>query len=232
MEQRQMETETFSSEREWEIDGIPVLTARLALPQPVDTADRTARRIRRYYRSQARAYLRYCEHGLLPLAAEACRTALAASRPLPVFHAELRYCVTYHEGGFWSLYTQSREPDVDGGTLLRRWGDTWDLRTGYPVPLSRFFPPRSGWKRQLLSQAAAEFQRREAAGQGPYVENWRKRLRRGFDPMNYYLTPEGLTVFFPMYTIDAREGIPVFTCPWDAPSGEGEVANGAPPHWR
>lgn len=221
---RQMETETFSAERQWEVEGIPVLTAAVSLPQPADTASRTTRRIRRYYRSQARAYLRFCERSLFPIAASACRAALDASRPLPVFRAELTYRVTYHEGGLWSLYTQSREPDTDGGTLLRRWGDTWDLRTGYPVPLSRFFPPRSGWKRQLLTQAAAEIRRQEAAGRAQYAEQWPKRLRRCFDPMNYYLTPEGLALFYPMYTIaPAGEAIPVFIFPRETSVGDAEA---------
>ena len=134
--------------------GIPVLTARIALPEPVGPETRLKRRIRRYYRTQCRAYLRYCGRQLFPMAAAAYRAALASSAPLPCFHAELTYHVTCHEGGFWSLYTQSQEPDDGGRTLLRRWGDTWDLRTGYPAALPSFFPPHSGWKKQLLHLAA------------------------------------------------------------------------------
>lgn len=210
-------TEVYSVERSWTAEGIPVLTARIALPQPTGRSDRIALRIRRYYRGQARAYLRYCEHQLLPMAAAACRTALENSTPLPDLTAELTYRVTYSEGGFWSLYTQSREPSEDGRTLLRRWGDTWDLRTGYPVPLSRFLPSRSSRKRQLTALAANEIQRQEQAGHARYLPDWPRRLRRCFNAMRFYLTAEGLVFFYPMYALAPPvEGIPAFLCPWEA----------------
>ena len=75
---------------------------------------------------------------------EEYRAALAASLPLPHFRAELTYQVTYNDGGLWSLYTQSRESGFSGRPTLLRHGDTWDLTSGYPVPLSAFFPRRSG----------------------------------------------------------------------------------------
>ena len=42
-----LETETFTAEREWVVEGIPVLTARIALPEPVGPETRLKRRIRR-----------------------------------------------------------------------------------------------------------------------------------------------------------------------------------------
>ena len=122
--------------------------------------------------------------------------------------------MTYNQGGLWSLYTQSRETAVSGPALLTRRGDTWDLSGGYPVELSAFFPPRSGCKKKLLSLAAEEIQRQERSGVSRYREDWRRALRRRFNAQNYYLTAEGLTLFFPMYAIaPAAEGIPVFTFP-------------------
>lgn len=211
---RQFETEIFAAERQWELEGIPVLTAGVSLPRPT-ASDRTSRRVGRYYRAQARAYLRYCDHFLFPMAVAACRAALEDSRPLPRFRAELTHRVTYDHDGFWSLYTQSREPEADGRTLLRRWGDTWDLRTGYPAELRSFFFRRSGWKRLLLERAEAEIRQQEAAGYTRYLPGWRRGLRRSFNPLRYYLTEEGVAFFYPMYTIaPAEAGIPVFHCLW------------------
>ena len=207
----ELRTEPFAAEREWTVEGIPVLTAAVELPQPLD-ADAVSRRIRRYYQAQCKAFLRYCERWLFPQAEAEYRAALAASAPLPCFRAELGYRVTYNSGGLWSLYTQSRE--VTGHTLLTRRGDTWDLAAGYPVPLSAFFPARSLWRRQLLALAAEDIQRQERAGIARYDPEWRKKLRR-FNSRNYYLTEEGLTYFFPMYAIaPAAEAIPAFTLPY------------------
>lgn len=216
-----LHTEAMTAEREWTVDDVPALSAAVSLPEPVPAADRVSRRIRRYYQLQCRSFLRYCEKVLLPQAAAEVRAALAASRPLPVFRAELTYQVTHNEGGLWSLYTQSRETVPGAPSLLLRRGDTWDLSDGYPVPLSAFFPRRSGWRRRLMEAAEAEVRRREAAGVSRYHEGVRRKLRRYFNPQNFYLTAEGLVFFYPMYAIaPAAEGVPAFLVPWE------EVRNG------
>ena len=86
--------------------------------------------------------------------------------------------------GLWSLYTQSRETPVSGPSLLTRRGDTWDLNGGYPVELSAFFPPRSSWKKLLLTLAAEDILRQERAGVSRYREDWRRTLRRQFNAQN------------------------------------------------
>ena len=76
-------------------------------------------------------------------------------------------------------------------------------------------PHRRGWKRRLLTLAAQEIQRQETAGYARYLDGWLRRLRQQFNPMRFYLTPEGLAFFYPMYAIaPAMEGIPVFTLPY------------------
>ncbi len=212
----QLSTEPLTAERTWTVEGIPVLTASVALPTPAEGASgAAARRIRRYYQLQRRAFLRSCRRWLLPEAAAEYRAALASSAPLPSFRAELEYRVTYNEDGLWSLYTQTREPDSDGRTLLTRRGDTWDLATGYPVPLAAFFPGRRGWKKALLTAAEADARRREAAGAARWNEDWRRCLRRRFNPENFYLTGDGLAFLYPLYALAPGTcGIPVFTVPY------------------
>nr|WP_326184298.1 RsiV family protein [uncultured Oscillibacter sp.] len=224
---RSLHTEPFAAEREWTVEGIPVLTASVSVPRPEPAADGVSRRIHRYYQLQCRAYLRYCERWLLPQAEAEYRAALAASAPLPCFRAELGYRVTYNQDGLWSLYTQSREVTLPGQTLVTRRGDTWDLAAGYPVPLGDFFPSRSPWRRRLLALAAAEIERRERAGIARYHEGWRRELRRHFNPQNFYLSGEGLVFFFPMYAIaPGTEGVPAFLLPY------GEEGARLPPEGR
>lgn len=228
----ELHTEPFAAEREWTVEGIPVLTASVTVPMPEPRTDSVSRRIHRYYQLQCRAYLRYCQRWLLPQAEAEYRAALAASAPLPCFRAELGYRVTYNEGGLWSLYTQSREVTLPGQTLVTRRGDTWDLAAGYPVPLGDFFPYRSPWKRRLLEAASSEILRQERAGISRYHEGWRRELRRRFNPQNFYLTAEGLAFFFPMYAIaPGAEGVPTFLLPYGegGPSAARPIGAEAPP---
>ena len=214
----QLQTEPFTIEREWAIDAIPVLTANISVPQPVLTSGANLRRIRRFYRLQARAYLRYCERRLFPLARQEYVAAQSVSAPLPCFHAALTYQITYNENNLWSLYTQSWEALGSGCTFLSRYGDTWDLSSGSPVPLNRFFPSVKKWKKTFFKCAAQEISRQESSGVSRYHPDWQKRLHRCFNSRNFYLTPEGITVFYPMYSIAPPvEGIPVFTIPFDLP---------------
>lgn len=206
----ELHTETFTAEREWTVDGIPVLSACVCVPQPVPAMDRVSRRIWRYYQLQCRSFLRYCEGWLLPQAADEYRAALEASTPLPQFQATLNYRVTYNEGGLWSLYTQSREVTLPGQTLMQRWG-------GYLGPADRLSGVHGGVLPPALRlEAAADgpgSSRDHPAGGGghrPVPENWKRLLRRRFNARSFYLTDEGLTFFYPMYAIaPAVEGIPL-----------------------
>ena len=223
-----LHTEAFTTERTWDADGIPVLTASVSVPFPVQESDAVSRRIRRFYQLQSRAYLHYCEQWLLPCAKAEYAAALATSAPLRCFHTELTYCVTYNDGGFWSLYTQSREPLPSGQTLLTRRGDTWDLTTGYPVPVTFFFPRNSRWKRKLLTRTAQEIEQQQRSGAAIYHPFWRKELRRSFNPRNFYLTGDGLAFFYPMHTLSPGADLPIFLFPYHelrpfsnaAPSGD------------
>ena len=217
----ELRTEPFAAEQEWEVEGVPVLSAQAQVPLPVPAEGRTARRIERFYRLQCRSFLRYCERCLYPQAAAEHRAALEASRPLPMSRAEMSYRVTYNEGGLWSLYTQVRETVGPGPATIVRRGDTWDLAAGYPVPLGDFFPAGAAWRRQLLRLAAEEVERRQRAGALRCHEHWRQALRKRFNPQNYYLTQDGLAFFYPMYALGpADQGLPVFLLPY---GGEGPV---------
>ena len=206
---------SMSAERVWDADGVPILQARASLPEPL-TSNPRLRKVRAFYRLQMRSFLRRCQSELRPWAESEYRTALEHSAPLPCFQAELAFQETYRAGRLWSLHTELREKTAPGPLWRRRWGDTWDLATGYPVALSDFFPPHSHWKQKLLAIAAEEIERQEKRGLSRYHPDWRRRLRRFLNPRNYCLTSEGLIFFFPMYALAPPiEGVPSFLCPWE-----------------
>ena len=210
----------LEQERVWEAEGLPVLRLELRLPQPPEACDdRVRRRIARYYQLQARACLHRCTHWLLPQAQAACAASLADGQPPLCFQVSLEHCITRNSDSLWSLFTQTRELTGAGPALLLRWGDTWDLRTGYLLSLPQFFPRKTPWKRLLLEHASSVMEAQERDGTACWRPDWRKQLRRRFDPRSFYLTEEGLCVFYGLFALGpAAEGIPVFSLPY-APEG-------------
>lgn len=156
----QLHTQPFAAEREWEVEGIPVLAAAISLPEPVGAGSALTRRIRRYYQLQCRAFLRYCEHWLLPQAAAEYRAALETSRPLPCFRAELGYRVTYNEGGLWSLYTQSRETGPPAAGFCSAGGIPGIWRRGIRWRSAAFSPPGTDGKKRCCPRRQRKFSAR------------------------------------------------------------------------
>ena len=206
----------LEAEKNWEMDGVAVLTATVCLPQAEPSA-RRFRRFNRYYRRFCRAYLSYCEQELLPRAKARCADALERSKPWEPLRASLGYRVSMESETLLSIVTDARESSPR--YLLRR-ADTWDRRGALPVPLQEFFPPRCRLRRSLLLHARTEAARRVGAGEASYCEEYRALLRRYLNLRSYYLTPEGLCWFYPMYLLgEAAEGVVVFTLPYDEENG-------------
>lgn len=201
-------------QRQWCVDGFPVLTLRLSLPSFAGD-DRRLRRIERCYARFGRCYERYCARFLLPRAAEAFHLAAAANRPFAPWEAEGSFRVTLQTPQLLSLTLDTVEPDCEAA-LRRRRSDTWDLRDGLPLALSDFFPGEPFPLRRPRAAARAAL----ATRVGELRPDWRLRLRTAAKGEHFYLTAEGLVFFYPMYALGgAALGIPEFLLPWGAQSG-------------
>ena len=133
-----MEEQRFrlrTAERTWTAADLPVLTASISLPEPVDEKNRAMRKIGWFYRLEERAYLRYCQTMLFPRAAALCRQALETSAPLPRCAAALNCRVTCDGGGLWSLTADMREQFGGHSRTLRR-SDTSAAVGVFPAAVS------------------------------------------------------------------------------------------------
>ena len=157
-------------EKTWESGGVPVLTAEVTLPC-CGGKSRRARRFDRYYRQYARAYLKYCEAELLPRAAETMHTALERSAPWSCARAVLAYRVTLVRGDILSLYTEGREEHLPPRLTLRR-AETWDRRTGFLLPLTAFFPPKTAVKKRLVRAARETAREQMETGTAAYYPDY------------------------------------------------------------
>ena len=197
-------------------DDLPLLTAQLRLPRWNGTG---GRRFDRYYGAYRRAFFSYCRNELLPQAVSALALARESGGALPEWQITLDTVITLQRGGILSLYTDTVERTGGHRTVLRR-SDTWDLSDGSPVPVGRFFPRGIHWRQKLLRAAADQIRQQQEQGIALYHPDWRRRLRTAFSGDRFYLTEQGLCLFYQMYAIaPAAEGVPVFLLPYDVEAG-------------
>ena len=199
--------------RQWTLEGIPILLAEAALPSLASSPH--CKRINRVYRQYLRAFYRFCAKELLPRAKADFYTATARSHPIPVTKCTLHSTLTYTETHILSLYTDLAAV-APGRSFSTRTADTWDLKTGFPLALCDFFPPRSVPKKELLTLARERAADRIAQG-FPFCEDYRRALRRHFSSHRFYLTPRGLVFYYqPGSTAPIGQGPVSFFVPYSA----------------
>lgn len=211
-----LQIKPYFAEHTFSDGDVPLLTVSAHLPI---WEGEHGKRFNRYYRAYSRAFMRYCQTSLLPMAQEVYHQAKENGGMIPDWHATLRTTLTCHCGTVVSLYTDSIEQLGEQRIVLRR-GDTWDMASGTPLRLVDLFPPRAHVRKRLLTTAQEQIEREERLGLYRYLPDWRGRLRRSFHPQHFYIDDEGLTFFYQLYAIaPPSEGIPTFFLPYDEEKG-------------
>ena len=211
-----LQIKPYFAEHTFSDGDVPLLTVSAHLP--IWEGDH-GKRFNRYYRTYSRAFMRYCQTSLLPMAQEVCHQAKENGGMIPDWHAMLRTTLTCHDGTVVSLYTDSIEQLGEQRIVLRR-GDTWDMASGTPLRLADLFPSHTLVRKRLVTTAREQIQREERLGLYRYLPDWRVRLFRSFNSQNFYIDDEGLTFFYQLYAIaPPGEGIPTFFLPYDADKG-------------
>ncbi len=191
-------------------EGEPVISLSLRWPKlPEDCAP--LRRIGRYYQQMANCWRSRWEVSLYARACAELDALRERSLPFRPWEVMLDFTVTYNEQGLLSLYTEAYEYTGGAHGITMRCGDTWCLCNGMPRPLSSFFPPKSHWKRTVLVRVTESIQAALSTGEALYFDDWETSVAREFDASRFYLTQQGVTVFYPLYTLAPyAEGIPAF----------------------
>lgn len=173
-----------------------------------------AARINRYYLHMNRQIIRYCKKRLLPHVIKAYKSAVERGEAFTETRVFAKSRLTYNENGILSIYTDISE-NSEFGSITIRFGDVWNLNTGCPVSLSAFFPYAKNYKKKIKDYVISEVSRLRHRELGSYFDRVKRNCRRYFTSDNFYLTDEGLVVFYQMYTIGPRSvGVPSFTLKW------------------
>lgn len=194
-----------------------VLMVDVKIDYPALTSgyDGNAMRFNMHYRQKAHKNYRYVSTKLYPAAVKQYNTAKTQNFPFNAFEFvevfEPTYCKKPLISLFYDLYEFTG--GAHGNTIRK--GNTWDMRKGTMIPLEALFERDYDYKSFILRYIESDARRRQITGMAHYFEGLSENLHKYFDEKNFYLTEEGIAIFYPLYTIAPYvEGIQVFIIPY------------------
>ncbi|MCL2402055.1 MAG: RsiV family protein, partial [Oscillospiraceae bacterium] len=117
--------------------------------------------------------------------------------------------------------------------ISERSGETFCLKSGWFYALESFFSPDTNFRKVLIKNAARTASIQQKSGTHRYFENFAQLIRKHFSPRNFYITAEGLTIFFDPLTIaPIAEEMPIFTLEFSAKSGLLLPSHTKPSIWK
>ena len=128
--------------------------------------------------------------------------------PVMVYEVYMSFEVTFNVRRIISLYVDEYifSGGAHGNTI--RSSQTWNLDKGIIVPLENFFPNNPYFMIDILK----EINKQIAKEPEIYFENTCSLVLETFDPKSYYLTQEGIVIYFQQYDIAPySSGIRTFT---------------------
>lgn len=136
--------------------------------------------------------------------------------PFNTFGLYMDYNVTYNQNCFLSIYFDNHEytGGAHGGTI--RSSETWELCSGMRIPLYSLFKPGTDYKLLLTGEIMKQAESYSRQNPGMYFEEYKSLIIKNFNEQSYYLTPEGLKIYYQQYDIGAYViGIVEFTIPYE-----------------
>ena len=174
-----------------------------------------AMRFNMHYRQKARKNYRYASTNLFQAAVKQYNLAISQNFPFHNFEFVEAFEPTYCNKPLISLYYDIYEftGGAHGNTTRR--GNTWDMKKGSMITMDALFVKGYDYQPVILKYIESEARRRQITGMANFFDNLHENIRKYYDEKNFYLTEEGLAVYYPLYTIAPySEGIQVFIIPY------------------
>lgn len=203
-------------QREMKYANTVMVTVEVAYPQVEIPGNRVAEAgINGRIRAQVNRFNQYSTTVLYRQAIQEYRNAQNNEFPFRPYSAVLHYDVTYNWNCYFSLYRDQYEftGGAHGNTV--RYSDTWSLKTGRHLSLSQIFAMCTGYRKRLTEEIIRQADQRMKQQPGIFFEDYRELILKYFNEDHFYLTPDGLAIYYQQYEIAPySSGIIVFTVPY------------------
>ena len=160
-------------------------------------------------------YLRYVSDFLYDQAIKYYKESQENGYPFHEYEAYMEYIITYNDNCFLSYYYDKYEYTGGAHGMTLRGSNTFELSRGTKIPLYCYFEKGSDYRRMLTFEIIKQADQRLKENPGIFFAEYEGLIMKFFNENNYYLTPEGLAIYYQHYDIAPYStGIVVFTIPY------------------
>jgi hypothetical protein len=200
----------------FEYNNIVVLTLTIRYPLINIPHNKSAENnINNMINNQIIVYYNYVSRTLYNNAVEYYHDSQANDFPFHVNEAIMEYNITYNDNCFLSLYKDKYEftGGAHGSTI--RSSDTWETCEGTYIPIYCYFFRGTNYMNLLINEITKQAEQNLNQNPGIYFEDYKNLIIENFNPNSYYLTPQGMDIYYQQYDIAPYStGIVEFTIPY------------------
>lgn len=165
--------------------------------------------------TRARIYENYIVNRLYQIAVEEFRNSKINGIPVRVFEVYMDYQVTYNENCTISLYFDQYEYTGGAHGRTNRFSYSFNIQEGRPIYFRDMFFETKSYKDYILEQLKKQIESQLKAGSNTYYEYYYLIISEKFSENNFYLTHEGIAIYFQEYEIAPyASGILIFKIPY------------------
>ncbi len=160
-------------------------------------------------------YYRYVSDFLYIQAIKYYKETQENSFPFHNYEAYMEYVITYNDNCFLSYYYDKYEFTGGAHGMTIRNSNTFELGRGTKIPLYCYFKEGFDYRRKLTFEIIKQADERLKENPGIYFDEYEGLIMKFFNEDNYYLTPDGMAIYYQHYDIAPYStGIVVFTIPY------------------
>lgn len=169
-----------------------------------------------YYKADASLYQKFHVLKLFQMAIDDYEYATSNGFPVREYEVVVKYELTYNQDCVISLYIDRYEYTGGAHGMTNRSADTWSLDKGKRMLLSDFFPGQKDYIELIINNINNQIKNQIENGNDYYFDDYENLVRENFNERNFYIVPDGVTIFFQLYEIAPySSGIMTFLIPFE-----------------